>query len=175
MNGSTIVIAVFTTVLGLFTMSLAKSTRIAADAAMRAIELAEKNERAYLFPGITNLHWNPDIKQAVFSIGISNDGQSLGLLKKIYWQFSEIEPIGDPVYIDGESRHFDLSFPAHTPNKQLPLCLQTIVGALTQYFFGYVEYIDVFKKTHTTRFCLCIAAQMPKADVAGPPAWNDWD
>ncbi len=46
---ATIVIAVFTTVLGIFTVSLARSTRTAAIAAQDAAEHIPRAERAYLF------------------------------------------------------------------------------------------------------------------------------
>jgi hypothetical protein len=46
---ATIVIAIFTTVLGIFTVSLARSTRTAAIAAQDAAEHIPRAERAYLF------------------------------------------------------------------------------------------------------------------------------
>jgi hypothetical protein len=159
---------------GFLTFATLKTTQIAAEAAKRAAELAEKHERAYLVPGVSSLSWNDELKVAVFSMSVSNDGRTMGLLKKLYWQFSEIEPTGTPSYDEGDSRSFDVSFPGNTPAKTLPLVFNTITDR-PQYFFGYVEYVDIFKRPHKTRFCLYIVPRMPKYDIAGPPAWSDWD
>lgn len=188
-------VAFYTFVLGIFTALLAvisavqiafllradKTTRISANAAMlaanaakRSVELAEKHERAYLMPGILDFQRNIELKVATFRVSVSNDGRSAGLLKKLCWQFSETEPIGEPSYDGWESRNFDVSFPGNTPAKPLPFLFHTVTDR-PQYFTGYIEYIDILKRPHFTRFCLYIVPQMPSFDIAGPPAWSDWD
>jgi hypothetical protein len=42
------------------------------------------------------------------------------------------------------------------------------------HFWGYVEYLDILKKAHTSRFCTLIYPAQGKWEIAGSRAWNNW-
>jgi hypothetical protein len=65
---ATVVIALFTTILGLFTVSLARSTRVAAQAAEKSADALPAMERAYLFVLPQLEFWDP--KQPKSGVGI---------------------------------------------------------------------------------------------------------
>ena len=42
------------------------------------------------------------------------------------------------------------------------------------FIVGYIAYEDVFRQSHTTRFCVGVARD-GKAAYAGHPEWNGYD
>lgn len=80
-----------------------------------------------------------------------------------------------PIYKNGDAAPFDLVVARQGP-KILPVKFQGPPLSLAQvaYFFGYIEYLDIFKVKRTSRFRMIIT---PSGgwEPDGPPAWNDWD
>ena len=48
-------------------------------------------------------------------------------------------------------------------------------GVEPVYFFGYVEYRDIFKRRHTSRFCALLKPMEGTSALAGERAWSSWD
>lgn len=136
-------------------------------------------ERAYIFSG----PWRPyQVGPSVITfVTIENFGRSPGILKEAYGEYSATEPVAKyPTYKNGSSRSFDSAIPptpVRPPNFQpntLPAKWESPLPG-EQYFFGYVRYVDIFGVRHESRFCAKIFPGEHKSDIAGPPAWNDWN
>jgi hypothetical protein len=148
-----------------------------------SIRSGERNtrnlERAYIFAGPSNP--TQIGKGVITEIWIENHGRSPGILKEAYGEYSATEPTGaTPRYQNGSARKFDSAIPPSGPQRtdSQPQTVPTrwespLAGE--QYFFGYVRYIDIFGSTHESRFCSKIFPREHKSDIAGPPAWNDWN
>jgi hypothetical protein len=100
----------------------------------------------------------------------------------VYGQFSKKPPKGEtPDYEGGGSKEFELivnssnGLSPHDPasNVILPVTFK-IDFTDPIHFWGYVEYLDILKKPHTSRFCTLIYPAQGKWEIAGGRAWNDW-
>jgi hypothetical protein len=81
---STVVIAAFTMILGVFTVSLARSTRVAANAAKRGADYIPNVERGYIVGG------GPRIADdGRHYIDIVNYGKTAAILTKVEWGFCD--------------------------------------------------------------------------------------
>lgn len=150
-------------------------------------------ERAYIAVGVTqiNTEFVPHPGKPVYSAGdpvrttlqlyVHNTGRSAGLIKKLYGEFSRTPPEGDiPIYKDGASKITDFSVGA---NAEAPLQPYPFVDDFTgkQFFWGYLDYLDIFNRVHTSRFCACIEPgdrRRPgtgKYDIAGSDVWRECD
>jgi hypothetical protein len=173
---ATVIIAAFTIILGVFTISLARSTRVAAE----HIPLVE---RAYLFggPDTRTLTVRDDLNLIQFKFGVKNNGKTPGIVAEIWVEFLTDEPTsGNPIYrrgqagVNGRLAEPDAVLSAGDDASSLfPPPFSCTPGE--RYFAGYIIYTDIFKKTHTSRFCTRFDFDNRSWHRVGPPAWNDWD
>jgi hypothetical protein len=158
---------------------------------IRSNELTIQNlERAFLAVGPTKirLDWVRQPGKTVYVQGepletavglyIHNTGRTGATIKKVYGEFSKEAPSGDvPRYKDGTSFETDLSIAATTERDLSPIEFRD-PSTDKQFFWGYIEYIDIFKNTRTARYC---AAIFPSAtgpgyyQIAGSAGWRDCD
>ena len=148
---------------------------------IRSNEQTVKNlERAYLAVGPTALFTRmlptPNVS---LKLNIHNTGRTGATITTIFGEFSRAPPIGDkPQYGNGRLERTDLSIAAGT---------DTVLDAYVfeddftgeQSFWGYVLYRDIFKRTHTARFCVRLYPAAPAVGVggqfqiAGGDAWRE--
>jgi hypothetical protein len=173
---------------------------IAAEAAQGSSETAKEQialtrmgivdlERAYLAVGPTNIRrmivtqlgledapsaaWETNV-----SIHVHNTGRTGATIVKLYGEFSQTSPEGDiPIYENGDWTETDLSVGADK-ETDLPLRFKSD-WTEPQFFWGFVEYKDIFKITHVSRFCTFIHPSMDiqpgKYEMAGSPGWRECD
>jgi hypothetical protein len=175
-------IATFAGILALSTVLLWINTRRTAKAARVAAEQIPAVERAYLFVAPTNISLDETRTETTVHLRVDNPGRTPGVLTMVYGQFSKKPPKGDsPEYEGGGSKEFELVINSsngmnpHDPasNVILPVTFK-IDFADPIHFWGYVEYLDILKKPHTSRFCTLIYPAQGKWEIAGGRAWNDW-
>jgi hypothetical protein len=169
------VIATFTIVLAVSTIGLWISTNKlwkSGDENMRVLE------RAYLGLGPTQIkiveadETNP--RHVHVGITVHNVGRTAAFLTKCYGEFSRVPPIGEPRYDNGASTGMDLVIGGVTNVPIIPVNFNNrFVGS--QFFWGYIEFTDIFRRNHIARFCTEIHPDIGKFEVAGSLAWNGWD
>ena len=178
--------------------------RIAAEAARVSAETAKEQvavtkigifdlERAYLAVGPTQIildfipgrnkdpsFYAPgDPLEITAHLFIQNTGRTGATIKKIYGEFSNILPPGDtPTYGNVDPVETDLSIPANASDVLTPFDFKSSYLG-DQFFWGYVEYTDIFRITHTSRFCAHFGpATQGKAaqyHIAGAADWRECD
>jgi len=172
-------IAVFTGLLALFSVLLWIYTKRAANAAHRAAEHIPAVERAYLFATPAFIGTDNDKTETTVEITVDNPGRTPGILTSIYGQFSNKPPKGDvPQYNGGGSYPFELTVNSTNGDPRARVVLPVVFKtdfAEQQFFWGYIEYLDIFKKPHTSRFCTLISPAESRWQVTGGRAWNDWN
>ena len=175
-------IATFAGILAVSTVLLWFNTKRTANAARIAAEQIRVVERAYLFVAPTNITLDDASTETTVHIRVDNPGRTPGILTLVYGQFSKKPPEGEvPHYEGGGSKSFELvvnsnnGAGAHDPasNVILPVTFK-IDFTDPIHFWGYVEYLDILKKPHTSRFCALIYPAQGKWEVAGGRTWNDW-
>jgi hypothetical protein len=175
-------IATFAGILAASTVLLWFNTKRTATAARLAAEQIPVVERAYLFVAPTNITLDDTRTETTVHIRVDNAGRTPGILTLVYGQFSKKPPTGEtPSYEGGGSKPFELvvnssnGLSPHDPAGSviLPVTFK-IDFADSIHFWGYVEYLDILKKRHTTRFCALIYPTQGKWEIAGGRAWNDW-
>lgn len=154
------------------------------------IRRGEKNvrdlERAIMLGGPTMVEQIPagpnvftsgiSENRAFFKMGVQNYGRTPGLLKKYFVQFSTAEPLGTVAeYGVGETYACDIGiYPtAHVQGFRADPFWSDLTGV--QYCFGWLEYEDMFRKTHVSRFCVRVQPGTQRMDGAGSAAYNEWD
>ncbi len=161
----------FTALLALSTLVLWFYTRRVALAARAAAEHVPAVERAYVFGGPTDLFLLHD--QATVRLAMQNYGKTPAVIREWLVEFMAEEPKGrEPAY-NGSDRTvtneilepFKLFSPTTVYRSDTPAPF---------YIVGYIIYDDVFRRSHTTRFCVGIARD-GKAAFAGHPEWNAYD
>jgi len=184
-----------------------EDARITAKAAQAAAETAKEQvavtkmgivdlERAYLSIGPTEIivdyivtsearargyYQASDPEELTVHLFVHNTGRTGATLKKIYGLFTDSPPIGDrPLYLplSDQPTETDLSIAAGAASKLDPFEFKSeFIGA--QFFWGYVEYKDIFKNTRVSRFCTRLepAARGGKGkyQIAGSDAWRECD
>jgi hypothetical protein len=172
-------LAVFTGLLALFSVLLWIYTKRAANAAQRAAEHIPAVERAYLFAAPAFIGANQDKTETTVEITVDNPGRTPGILTSIYGQFSNKPPKGDaPHYNGGGSHPFELTVNSTNGDPRARVVLPVVFKtdfAEQQFFWGYIEYLDIFKKKHISRFCTLIFPAESRWQVTGGRAWNDWN
>jgi hypothetical protein len=144
-------------------------------------------ERAFLSVGPTKIekHFRqPDDKGYTppyvrMTLQVHNTGRTGAIITKVYGEFSETAPTGnEPIYEHGDSQNTDLSIAAGVSTDLEPFKFETDFMD-NQFFWGYVEYLDIFKIRHTARFCAAIFPNDPsgigKYQLAGSDAWRECD
>jgi hypothetical protein len=123
-----------------------------------------------------------DPKEVTVHLLVQNTGRTGATIKKIYGILTEQAPIGDvPLYppLADQPVITDLAIPAGTGTKLDPFEFKSdYVG--NQFFWGYIEYRDIFKNKRTSRFCahLEVAARgdsRGKFQIAGSEGWRECD
>jgi hypothetical protein len=164
-------IVTFTALLALSTLLLWIYTRQVANAAKIAAEHLPAVERAYVFGGPTDLFLLHD--QASVRLAMQNYGKTPAVIRGWLVEFVAQEPHGKKTAYDGSRRivandilePFKLFSPPTVFRSEIPAPF---------YIVGYIAYDDVFRKSHTTRFCVGVGRD-GKAAYAGNPAWNEYD
>ncbi len=164
-------IAILTALLALSTLLLWIYTRRAAIAARAAAEHVPAVERAYVFGGPTDLFLLHD--QATVRLAMQNYGKTPAVIREWLVEFLAQEPRGRKPSYDGTKRTvtneilepFKLFSPATVFRSEIPAPF---------YIVGYIVYDDVFRRPHTTRFCVGVARD-GKAAFGGHPEWNGYD
>ncbi|MGA8695521.1 MAG: hypothetical protein WB689_17115 [Xanthobacteraceae bacterium] len=118
--------------------------------------------------------------EVVIKIGIKNTGRTRAAITRAYGEFSQ-KPLGErPIYnrLVGTSYVTDVSMGAND-QADFPHNFRTRHVA-EQFFFGCVEYRDIFKNTHTSRFCVRIFpasenGKSGKLQFAGNDNWRECD
>jgi hypothetical protein len=171
-------IAVFAGLLTLSTLLLWVFTMRAANAAKGAAKHIPAVERAYIFiqPSDKGGFVGPDEKTVAF-VEVQNFGPTPGFLETLYGEFSPTQPKGTkPRYNPSKGTKFAVDdvigkFDVPTPLDQR----FEVPGVDPIYFFGYVEYRDIFKQRHTSRFCALLKPMKGTSALAGERAWSSWD
>lgn len=161
----------FMALLALSTLLLWIYTRRVANAAKIAAEHLPAVERAYIFGGPTDLFLLHD--QASVRLAMQNYGRTPAVIRGWLVEFLAQEPHGrKPAY--DESRRTAAN-EILEPDKLFtpPVVFRSEIAA-PFFIVGYIMYDDVFRRSHTTRFCVGVARD-GKAAYAGHPAWNGYD
>jgi hypothetical protein len=141
-------------------------------------------ERATLFAGpaatANGVIINPG--GTAVHVSVTNYGRSPGMLKELFAEFSTTEPMGDKcVYgkgIGGKKISLDVVVLPDATARTITQDDQRFRSPASgeQYFIGYARYYDFFRVWHTNRWCVkIIPTPNVHWEVAGSPAWNDWD
>lgn len=136
--------------------------------------------RAYIFgtPQIMDPTPGPVSRAGNIAIEImaQNYGETPGTIVVFYGEASFNEPAGrKAVYSGGETRNAGGML---QPTKGVPIRLPATFQAGTArpfFFYGYIEYVDLFRKTHISRFCALITPGERGIEAAGSEIWNDWN
>lgn len=160
-----------TALLALSTLALWFYTRRVANAAKAAAEHVPAVERAYVFGGPTDLFLLQD--QATVRLAMQNYGKTPAVIREWLVEFLSQEPRGRKPTYDSSKRTvtneilepFKLFSPATVFRSETPAPF---------FIVGYIVYDDVFRRSHTTRFCVGVARD-GKAAFSGQPEWNAYD
>ncbi|MDE2472731.1 MAG: hypothetical protein KGL35_29410 [Bradyrhizobium sp.] len=144
----------------------------AADAAQKSVDHIPTVERAYIF--VTPIPAIEDGK-TVTGLMVENFGQTPGIITEVYGASSESEPTGQPLYPprNANPRLLDAVLGKGSKNQSLNRWWSAIIEP--HFFFGYIRYTDIFRKSHTTKFCVKIFPADGRIDRAGPDVWNSWN
>jgi hypothetical protein len=171
-------IATFAGVLTLSTLLLWLFTMRAANAARAAARHIPAVDRAYIFiqPSEKAGFIGPG-SQTVAFVEVQNFGPTPGFLETLYGEFSRTEPKGKkPRYDSSRGRKFAVDTAIGKFETPTPLHQRfEAPGVDPIYFFGYVEYRDIFKRQHTSRFCALLDPITGSSNLAGDRGWNGWD
>jgi hypothetical protein len=175
-------IATFAGILAVSTLLLWLNTRRTAAAARIAAEQIPAVERAYLFVTPTNITLDDARTETTVHLRVDNPGRTPGILTMVYGQFSKRAPAGEkPVYDGGGSKEFELVINSSNGLNPYDPASGVILPVTFKidftdpiHFWGYVEYLDILKKPHTSRFCTQIYPTQGTWEVAGGRGWNDW-
>ena len=160
-----------------------KATATAAQAAIDAAALASRHERAYMFSGpaeVTDTGEGGVIFDhaqgtLIVKIEVENSGRTVGILKKIRLGFSAELPTSKVTVYEGDGFRdmvYDLAIKAGI--KCFLTSVLSPLPPITTFVIGYIEYLDIFKEKHFSRFCIRLE---PDGSFFpdGPEAWNDWN
>jgi hypothetical protein len=155
------------------------TARIAANAAVDAANLAAKHERAYFFSGpVEQSGIEIDIEAGFMRVQmeVENSGRTLGILKKLCVAFTSEVPQGNVVQYEGDAfKTFEYDTVVRAGAKR-PFTgrLESPFPVMKVFLIGYIEYVDIFKASHLSRFCIEVDPD-GQYGPAGDPTWNDWD
>ncbi len=183
----------------------AESAKSQAEAAKAQVALAKDQvevtkigifdlERAYLAVGPTNItttfkqvagkqfYVRGDPLEVVIFLNVKNTGRTSAHLTKIYGEFSEEPPLGDTPYYEGADPVItDLAIGAGDADD-LPMYQfrHPLVDSEPLFFWGYVEYSDIFRNKRTSRFCAAVFPihkhkERGKYQIAGSDPWRHCD
>jgi hypothetical protein len=146
-------------------------TRRAANAARVAAEYVPAVERAYVFGGPTDLFLLHD--QASVRLAMQNYGKTPAVIREWSVEFVAQEPRGGKPAYDKSKRTTTNEILEPFKLFSPPTVFRSEMAA-PFYIVGYIRYEDVFRQSHTTRFCVGVARD-GKAAYAGHAEWNVFD
>lgn len=153
---------------------LGVGTFIAAHAAKDAALHIPRVERAYLFGGPTKIELFAGSGKTDFRLTVDNSGKTQAILKEICVSYFQTLPDGPPQYPNQKVAKPDVVIPGGALQIEIPTKLG--LDQVTPFFVaGYFKYLDIFRETRTSRFCIRIIPDTEKFEPAGSEAWNDWD
>jgi hypothetical protein len=175
----TLWIAAFTGVLAVSTIFLWRSTRDAAIAARTAAEHIPRVERAYIFigPGEIGVRRKDEgrLVETTFAfIQLNQYGPTPGFVEKVSWGFTTKLP-QEPDYSNAQTwdvgvvmkgkKTFNLPAPGESEILD------------PHYLYAKVDYNDIFRAKHISRFCIRIHPRIGKWETIDglSESWNDWD
>jgi hypothetical protein len=164
-------IVTFIALLGLSTLLLWIYTRRVANAARLAAEHLPAVERAYVFGGPTDLFLLHD--QASVRLAMQNYGKTPAVIREWLVEFLAQEPRGAKPGYDKTRRTVINEILEPFKLFSPPTVFRSEMAA-PFYIVGYIAYEDVFRRSHTTRFCVGVGRD-GKAAYAGHRAWNAFD
>lgn len=131
-------------------------------------------------PPVRAFYQKGDPMEVTIKIGMKNTGRTRAAITRVYGEFSQMNLGEQPVYnsLIGTSFVTDVSMAAND-KSDFPNSFRTRhIG--DQFFFGFIEYKDIFKKTHTSRFCMRIMpatenGKSGKLQFAGNDRWRECD
>jgi hypothetical protein len=164
-------IVTFTALLAFSTLLLWFNTRRAVNSARIAAEHIPAVERAYVFGGPTDLFLLHD--QASVRLAMQNYGKTPAVIREWLVEFVAQEPRGRKPGYDGSKRTVTNEILEPFKLFSPPTVFRSEMAA-PFFIVGYLTYEDVFRHSHTTRFCVGVARD-GKAAYAGHPAWNGYD
>jgi len=164
-------IVTFAALLALSTLLLWVNTRRAVNVARIAAEHIPAVERAYVFGGPTDLFLLHD--QASVRLAMQNYGKTPAVIREWLVEFLAQEPRGRKPTYDASKRTVINEILEPFKLFSPPMVFRSEIAA-PFYIVGYLTYEDVFRHSHTTRFCVGVARD-GKAAYAGHPAWNGYD
>ena len=164
-------IVTFTALLALSTLLLWIYTRRVANAARIAAEHLPAVERAYVFGGPTDLFLLHD--QASVRLAMQNYGKTPAVIREWLVEFVAQEPRGSRPGYDKAKRTVTNEILEPFKLFSPPTVFRSEIAA-PFFIVGYITYDDVFRQSHTTKFCVGVARD-GKAAYAGHPEWNVFD
>jgi hypothetical protein len=164
-------IVTFTALLALSTLLLWVYTRRVANAARVAAEHLPAVERAYVFGGPTDLFLLHD--QATVRLAMQNYGKTPAVIREWLVEFVAQEPRGSRPAYDKAKRIVTNEILEPFKLFSPPTVFRSEIAA-PFFIVGYITYDDVFRQSHTTKFCVGVARD-GKAAYAGHPEWNVFD
>jgi hypothetical protein len=122
-----------------------------------------------------------DPLEVVVKISLKNTGRTRAAIIQVHGEFAQGTNLsGERAYsrLVGTTYRTDFTLSAGA-EAEFPYAFKTMVVA-EQFFFGYVEYEDIFRRRHTSRFCLRIYPvgenDKPwKWQLAGSDKWREGD
>ena len=146
-------------------------TRRAANAARVAAEYVPAVERAYVFGGPTDLFLLHD--QASVRLAMQNYGKTPAVIREWSVEFVAQEPRGGKPAYDKSKRTATNEILEPFKLFSPPTVFRSEIAA-PFFIVGYIGYDDVFRQSHTTRFCVGVTRD-GKAAYAGHAEWNVYD
>ncbi|WP_333668458.1 hypothetical protein [Parvibaculum sp.] len=154
-----------------------KAAQLAAELTLKSVEIAEHAERAWVFAG-ASMQYNPSDSGPVYAVSVlvrgANCGKTPGIVGNLCVVISDTAPEGDVAVYDGAFiTHVDSVLASGADN----ILYEFVTAPEAKFCYGYIEYRDVLRKPHTSRFCVAFIRNRGKtiAVSCGPPAYNDWD
>ncbi|RXH19513.1 hypothetical protein [Bradyrhizobium guangzhouense] len=178
----------------------AKAAQASAETAKEQVALTKVGiidlERAYLAVGPTKItvdfvksdvanargfYMPTDPQELTAHLYVQNTGRTGATVKKIYGILTDSEPIGDTPFYPPQPQQpslTDLSVAATAQSVLDPFEFKSdLIGE--QFFWGYIEYTDIFKNRRTSRFCAHLSpaerGKSGKYQIAGTDAWRECD
>jgi hypothetical protein len=129
--------------------------------------------KGYFQPGV-------DPMEIIVKINLKNTGRTRAVIVCAYGEFSTNSLGATPAYnsLIGTKYVTDVSMSADG-GADFPHDFRTRQVA-DQFFFGYVEYKDIFRRVHTSRFCMRLYpayenGQSGRMQFAGADSWRECD
>jgi hypothetical protein len=120
-----------------------------------------------------------DPLEVVAKFSLKNTGRTRASITHAHGEFSQVNNLGaEPAYsaLVGTTYRTDFTLSAGSAAEfPHPFKTHTVTE---QFFFGYIEYEDIFRRPHTTRFCLRVypAGENEKPwkwQLAGSEKWRE--